>query len=183
MYKWYYETRWNYHFLNLKTTKISKHSVFVLVTWPWRLPEEWLEVCGSLTVVGAGTMHGFGTDPIRNPSIWLLESRNEVSWFAHCGRIYNFQWGVLCLHICMYNHAHSLVAVTLASFNQAWRPESYSETTILVPHFHIKITITHFSIYLLSIFKWVVSISLPLSAIYILVSIASRAVWSTASSM
>ena len=31
-------------------------SIFVLVMWPWRLPEEWPEICGSLTVVGAETM-------------------------------------------------------------------------------------------------------------------------------
>ena len=59
--------------------KISKRRVFVLVTWPWRLPDEWLEACGSLTVVGAGTKHGFGTDQIRNPTIWLAESRNQVN--------------------------------------------------------------------------------------------------------
>ena len=29
--------------------------------------------------VGAGTKHGFGTDPIRNPTIWLVESRNQVN--------------------------------------------------------------------------------------------------------
>ena len=39
-------------------------------------PEEWPE---GLTVVGAGTKHGFGTDPIRNPVIWLVESRNQVN--------------------------------------------------------------------------------------------------------
>ena len=38
---------------------ISKRCGFVLVTWPWRLPEEWPEACSNLTVVGAGTMHGF----------------------------------------------------------------------------------------------------------------------------
>ena len=65
--------------LDLKTTEISKRCVFVLVTWPWRLPEEWPEACSSLTVVGAGTMHGFGTDPIRNPTIWLVESQNQVN--------------------------------------------------------------------------------------------------------
>ena len=26
--------------------------------------------------VGAGTMHGFGTDLVRNPTIWLVESRD-----------------------------------------------------------------------------------------------------------
>ena len=44
-----------------------------------RLPEEWPEAYGSLAVVGAGTMHGFGTYPIRNPTIWLMESRNQVN--------------------------------------------------------------------------------------------------------
>ena len=29
--------------------------------------------------VGAGTKHGFGTDPIRNPTLWLVESRNQVN--------------------------------------------------------------------------------------------------------
>ena len=87
MYKWCHESRRNYTFVKLKATKISKRCVFVLVTWPWRLPEEWPEACGSLTVVGAGTKHGFGTDPIRNPTIWLAESRNQVNLFAYRGRI------------------------------------------------------------------------------------------------
>ena len=52
---------------------------FVLVTLSWRLPEKWPEACGSLTVVGAGTKHGFGIGPIRNPTIWLAESRNQVN--------------------------------------------------------------------------------------------------------
>ena len=68
----------------LHICKIKRHEnfeamCFVLVTWPWRLPEEWPEACGSLTVVGAGTKHGFGIDPIRNPTIWLAESRNQVN--------------------------------------------------------------------------------------------------------
>ena len=46
-------------YINVKATKISKRCVFVLVTWPWRLREKLPEACGSLTVVGAGTMHGF----------------------------------------------------------------------------------------------------------------------------
>ena len=58
MYKWCHETRRNYLFINLNATKISKRCIFVLVTWPWQLPEEWPEACSSLTVVGAGTMHG-----------------------------------------------------------------------------------------------------------------------------
>ena len=87
MYKWCHESRRNYTFINVKATKISKRCVFVLVTWPWRLLEEWSEACGSLTVVGAGTMHGFGTDPIRNPTIWLVGSRIQVNWFAYHGRM------------------------------------------------------------------------------------------------
>ena len=79
MYKWCHETRRNYLFINLNATKISKRCIFVLVTWPWQLPEEWPEACSSLTVVGAGTMHGFGTNPIRNPTIWLAESWNQDS--------------------------------------------------------------------------------------------------------
>ena len=39
MYKWCHEFRRNYTFVNLKTTKISKRCVFVLVTCRWRLPE------------------------------------------------------------------------------------------------------------------------------------------------
>ena len=31
------------------------------------------------TVVGAGTKHGLGADPIRNPTIWLVESQNQVN--------------------------------------------------------------------------------------------------------
>ena len=87
MYKWCHESRRNYTFVNLKATKIAKRCVFVLVTWPWRLPEEWPEARGSLTVVGAGTKHGFGTDPTRNPTIWLVESRNQVNLFAYRGRM------------------------------------------------------------------------------------------------
>ena len=52
---------------------------FCLVTWPWRLPEEWPEACGSWTVVDAGTMHGFGTDLIRNPTIWLVDNLDQVN--------------------------------------------------------------------------------------------------------
>ena len=76
MYKWCHESRRNYAFINLRATKISKRCVFVLITWPWRLPEEWHDASGNLTMIGAGTMHGFGTGPIRNPTIWLVESRN-----------------------------------------------------------------------------------------------------------
>ena len=65
--------------INLNSTIISKRCVFGLVTWPWRLPEEWPEACGSLTMVGAGTMHGFGTDPIRNLIIWCAESQDQVN--------------------------------------------------------------------------------------------------------
>ena len=79
MSKWCHESRKNYTFINLKATKISKRCGFVLVTWPWWLPEEWPKACGSLNVVGAGTMHGFGTEPIRNPTIWLVESRKQVN--------------------------------------------------------------------------------------------------------
>ena len=57
MYKWCHESRRSYTFVKLKAKKISKQCDFVLVTWPWRLPEEWPEACGSWTVVGAGTMH------------------------------------------------------------------------------------------------------------------------------
>ena len=74
-----HKSRRNYTFVNLKATENSKRCVFVLVTWPWRLPEEWPEACGSLTVVGAGTKHGFGTDLIRNPTIWLVENQNQVN--------------------------------------------------------------------------------------------------------
>ena len=35
----------------------------------------------------ARTMHGFGTDLVRNPAIWLMESRDYVNQFAYCGRI------------------------------------------------------------------------------------------------
>ena len=79
MYKWCHETRRNYLFINLNAMKISKRCIFVLVTWPWQWPEEWPEACSSLTVVGAGTRHGFGTDPIRIPTIWLAESWNQDS--------------------------------------------------------------------------------------------------------
>ena len=88
MYKWCHESRRYSTFVNLQATKISKRCVFILVTWPWRLPEEWTKACGSLTVVGAGTMHGFGTDPMRNPKIWLVESRNRVNLFAYRGRMW-----------------------------------------------------------------------------------------------
>ena len=69
MYKSYHEIKRNFPFMNLKATKISKRCVFVLVTWPWWLLDEWLE--GSLNVVGAGTMHGFDSD--------LMQSRNQVN--------------------------------------------------------------------------------------------------------
>ena len=71
----------------MEPEEISKRCVFVLVTWPRRLPEEWPEACGSLTVVFAGIMHGFDTGPITNPTIWLVESRTQVNQFAYRGRI------------------------------------------------------------------------------------------------
>ena len=76
MYKWCHDTRGNCPFINLKATKTSKRCVLVLVAWSWRLLEEWLEACGSLTMVGAGFMHGFGTEPIRNLTNWLVEGWN-----------------------------------------------------------------------------------------------------------
>ena len=38
-----------------------------------------MEAFGSLTMVGVGTMHGFGTAPIRNLTICLAESQNRVN--------------------------------------------------------------------------------------------------------
>ena len=38
--------------------------------------------------VGARTMHGFGTDLVRNLAIWLMESRDWVNLFAYRGRIW-----------------------------------------------------------------------------------------------
>ena len=59
-------------------TKISKRCVLFWSRGPdgYRKNDR---MCGSLTVVGAGTKHGFGIDPIRNPTIWLVESRNQVN--------------------------------------------------------------------------------------------------------
>ena len=94
LYKWCRETRRNHPFVKLWTTKISKRFAFVLDTWSWRLPEEWPEACGSITVVGAGTMPGFGIHPIRNPTIWLAESGNQVNQFAYRGRIRCYCWGI-----------------------------------------------------------------------------------------
>ena len=40
--------------------------------WPevcGNFTEDWAEACVSLTVVAAGTMHGFGTDLIKNQAI------------------------------------------------------------------------------------------------------------------
>ena len=71
LYKWWHETRRNYLFINLNATKM--HFCFGHVL------EEWPEACCSLNVVSARIMHGFGTDPIRNPTIWLLESWNQDS--------------------------------------------------------------------------------------------------------
>ena len=34
---------------------------------------------GSFTMVGSGIIHGFGTDPIKNPTIWLVEGQNQVN--------------------------------------------------------------------------------------------------------
>ena len=36
------------------------------------------------------TMHGFGTELIRSPAIWLVESRNYVNWFAYRVRITHY---------------------------------------------------------------------------------------------
>ena len=64
--------------------------------------------------VGARTMHGFGTDLVRNPAIWLVESRVYVNLFAYRGRMHiilpNFWllWGGIaaqraCNAECKYN--------------------------------------------------------------------------------
>ena len=76
MYKWCHASRKKYPFVNLKATNISKWCVFVLVTWPRRLQEEWPGACSRLTVVGAGTMHGFVTDPIRKCDWWRAGIRS-----------------------------------------------------------------------------------------------------------
>ena len=64
--------------MKLHICKSKGHENFEAMRFYFGQPEEWPEACGSLTVVGAGTKHGFGTDPIRNPTIWLVESRNQV---------------------------------------------------------------------------------------------------------
>ena len=83
--------------------------------WPWQLPEEWPEACGSLTVVGAATKHGFGTDPIRNPTIWLAESRNQVNYFAYRGRIKVLAWSSIAQSVCQ--RALSLLEIR---FQKSW---------------------------------------------------------------
>ena len=83
MYTWWHRTSRKYPFIDIKATEISKRCVYVLVTWPWRLPEEWPEACSTLTVVGAGIMHGFGTDPLRQ-SDWRkvgIRSLICLSWW------------------------------------------------------------------------------------------------------
>ena len=50
---------------------------FLLVMWSRQLPDEWPEACISLIVVGAGIMHDFGDDPIKNQAIWLVKSQNQ----------------------------------------------------------------------------------------------------------
>ena len=106
MHKICHETKRNYPVLNLKATKISKLCVCVLFTWPWRLPEEWPEACGSLAVVGAGIMHDFGSDPIRNPTIWLVGSRNQVNWFSCRGNMYYQQVTLHMCTKCMWHEIH-----------------------------------------------------------------------------
>ena len=123
--KWYRESRRNYTIITLTTTKILKRCVFVLVTWPWRLLEEWPEACGSLTVVGAGTMHVFCTYPTRNPTIWLVETRNQVNSFACRGRIRYITLGNMqCLTLYCYTEqtictrfdAHCVPVFILSTF-------------------------------------------------------------------
>ena len=69
-WKWCHESRRNYPFINVKATKVQKSCVFVLVTWPWQLPEEWPEACSSLTVVGAGTVLALTQLGIRQSDRW-----------------------------------------------------------------------------------------------------------------
>ena len=62
---------------------ILKRHVFVLYVTSVNTGSVQVTHCA----VGAGTKHGFGTDPIRTPTIWLVESRNQVNLFAYRGRI------------------------------------------------------------------------------------------------
>ena len=109
MYRWCHESR-NYTFVNLKATKISKRCIFVLVTWPWRLPEEWpeawvvlpwlvLELCTVLAL----TQLGIRQSDWWRAGIWSTNLHIVVElvdwpylfrllWRVHC------KWSTTCKH-------------------------------------------------------------------------------------
>ena len=49
--------------------------------------------------VGARIIHGLGIDLVRNPAIWLVESRDLVNLFAYRGRMYHSCWYSLCVSL------------------------------------------------------------------------------------
>ena len=84
--------------------KTSTWCVFVLVAWPLRLPEEWPEACGSLTVVGARTMHGLALSQLR-----IQQSDLRKAWIRSINLHIVVQYAInlshstnLCQHVIVW---------------------------------------------------------------------------------
>ena len=80
--------------------KTSTRCVFVLVAWPLRLPEEWPEACGSLTVVGARTMHGLALSQLR-----IQQSDLRKAWIRSINLHIVVQYAINLSHstnLCQY---------------------------------------------------------------------------------
>ena len=67
---WCYGTRGNHQCRNLQAEVYFEATRFCIA----RDKRQYFQV--THRAVGARTMHGFGTDLIRNPAIWLVESRD-----------------------------------------------------------------------------------------------------------
>ena len=73
----------NTHLLIEMPLKFRSDVIFCFGRVNLTVTEKWPEACVSLTGVGAGTMHVSCIDPIKNPTIWFAESRNQVSKYAY----------------------------------------------------------------------------------------------------
>ena len=65
--KWCYGTWGKNQYRNLQADVYFEATRFLYCTWPAQYRK---------CAVGARTKHGFGTDLVRNPVIWLVESRD-----------------------------------------------------------------------------------------------------------
>ena len=73
--KWCYGTGGNNQYRNLQTEVYFEETRSCIA----RDQRQYGSVQFTHRAVGARTMHGFGTDQVRNPAIWLVESRVYVN--------------------------------------------------------------------------------------------------------